>query len=101
MDLGHHEVRGFEGQDHAELEAIATRWDSSNSLALPTRAGLDESTPMEVDYIGREKDKIERSEGQSERKGEGKVEDRRKGLMEEFRERQEPLGEGARKERKR
>ena len=38
-----------------ELETIARRWDSSNSLALPTRAGVDESTPMEVDYIGREK----------------------------------------------
>ena len=31
-----------------ELEALATRWDSSNSLSLPTRLGMDEAVPMEV-----------------------------------------------------
>ena len=32
-----------------QLESLATKWDSSNSLALPTRSSADESTPMEVD----------------------------------------------------
>ena len=40
-----------------ELEALATRWDSSNSLSLPTRMSMDEATPMEVDYIRGEKGK--------------------------------------------
>ena len=34
-----------------ELEALATKWDSSNSLSLPTRMPLDEAVPMEVDNI--------------------------------------------------
>ena len=34
-----------------ELEALSTRWDSSNSLSLPTRSGIDEATPMEVNRI--------------------------------------------------
>ena len=40
-----------------ELEALSTRWDSSNSLSLPTRVGMDEATPMEVDYIRGDKGK--------------------------------------------
>ena len=40
-----------------QLEAISTRWGSSNSLMLPTRAASDEATPMEVDYIGKAWDK--------------------------------------------
>ena len=34
-----------------ELEALATKWDSSNSLSLPTRMSMDEAVPMEVDNI--------------------------------------------------
>ena len=55
-----------------ELEAIATRWDSSNSLALPTKAGVDESTPMEVDYIGREKGKKGGKTKSKDQKGKSK-----------------------------
>ena len=40
-----------------ELEALSTRWDSSNSLSMPTCAGMDEATPMEVDYIRGDKGK--------------------------------------------
>ena len=32
---------------------MTTKWDSTNSLMLPTRATGDEATPMEVDYIGK------------------------------------------------
>ena len=39
------------------LEALATRWEASNSLALPTRASGDDAVPMEVDYVGKEKGK--------------------------------------------
>ena len=38
-----------------QLEAVTTRWDSSNSLMVPMRASADEATPMEVDYIGKSK----------------------------------------------
>ena len=40
-----------------ELETLPTRWDSSNSLSLPTRVGIDEATPMEVGYIRGDKGK--------------------------------------------
>ena len=36
-----------------QLEAVTTKWDSSNSLMPPTRTTGDEATPMEVDYIGK------------------------------------------------
>ena len=36
-----------------QLEAVTTKWDSANSLMLPTRASTDEATPMEVDYVGK------------------------------------------------
>ena len=36
-----------------QLEAVTTKWDSANSLMLPTRATSDEATPMEVDYVGK------------------------------------------------
>ena len=36
-----------------QLEAVTTKWDSANSLMLPTRTTGDEATPMEVDYIGK------------------------------------------------
>ena len=55
-----------------ELEAIATRWDSSNSLTLPTRAGMDESTPMEVDYVGKEKGKKGGKTKSKDQKGKSK-----------------------------
>ena len=36
-----------------QLEAVTTKWDSTNSLLFPTRASGDEATPMEVDYVGK------------------------------------------------
>ena len=36
-----------------QLEAVTTKWDSTNSLMPPTRTTGDEATPMEVDYIGK------------------------------------------------
>ena len=36
-----------------QLEAVTTKWDSSNSLMPPTRTTGDEATPREVDYIGK------------------------------------------------
>ena len=36
-----------------QLEAVTTKWDSTNSLLFPTRATGDEATPMEVDYVGK------------------------------------------------
>ena len=40
-----------------QLEAVTTKWDSANSLMLPTRVTGDDYTPMEVDYIGKSKGK--------------------------------------------
>ena len=52
-----------------ELEALATRWDSSNSLSLLTRLGMDDAVPMEVDYIRGDKGK---KGGKSKSKDKGK-----------------------------
>ena len=52
-----------------ELEALSTRWDSSNSLSLPTRVGMDEATPMEVDYIRGDKGKKGGKEKTKDQKG--------------------------------
>ena len=68
-----------------ELEALSTRWDSSNSLSLPTRAGMDEATPMEVDYIRGDKGKkggkgkTKDSKGKSKGKDKGKTKAKGKG----------------------
>ena len=59
-----------------ELEALATRWDSSNSLSLPTRLGMDEAVPMEVDYIRGDKGK---KGGKSKSKDKGKFKGKEKG----------------------
>ena len=40
-----------------QLEAVTTKWDSANSLMLPTRVTGDDYAPMEVDYIGKSKGK--------------------------------------------
>ena len=62
-----------------ELEALATRWDSSNSLSLPTRMSMDEATPMEVDYIRGEKGK-KGGKGKSKDQ-KGKTKGKEKGKM--------------------
>ena len=59
-----------------ELEALATRWDSSNSLSLPTRLGMDDAVPMEVDYIRGDKGK---KGGKSKSKDKGKSKGKEKG----------------------
>ena len=59
-----------------ELEALATKWDSSNSLSLPTRLGMDEAVPMEVDYIRGDKGK---KGGKSKSKEKGKSKGKEKG----------------------
>ena len=64
-----------------ELEALSTRWDSSNSLSLPTRIGMDEATPMEVDYIrgdkgkkgGKGKSKDQKGKTKGKEKGKAKT----------------------------
>ena len=61
-----------------QLESLSTRWDASNSLSLPTRAGADESTPMEVDYIGKSNDKGKRG-GKKGKDGKGKAKGKDKG----------------------
>ena len=55
---------------------MATRWDSSNSLSLPTRLGMDEAVPMEVDYIRGDKGK---KGGKSKSKDKGKSKGKEKG----------------------
>ena len=60
-----------------ELEALATKWDSSNSLSLPTRMSMDEAVPMEVDNIQKGK-----KGGKSKSKdGKGKTKGKEKGKM--------------------
>ena len=49
-----------------QLEAVTTKWDSTNSLLFPTRATGDEATPMEVDYVGKV------GKGKKGHKGKGK-----------------------------
>ena len=61
-----------------ELEALSTRWDSSNSLSLPTRAGMDEATPMEVDYIRGDKGKKGGKGKTKDMKGKAKGKDKGK-----------------------
>ena len=66
-----------------ELEALSTRWDSSNSLSLPTRSGIDEATPMEVDQIrdkGKKggKGKSKGTKGKAKRKDKGGKSQRQK-----------------------
>ena len=63
-----------------QLEAISTRWDSSKSLMLPTRAASDEATPMEVDYIGKSWDKGGKKGGKNKGKdAKGKQKGKEKG----------------------
>ena len=49
-----------------QLEAVTTKWDSTNSLMPPTRTTGDEATPMVVDYIGKV------GKGKKGQKGKGK-----------------------------
>ena len=67
-----------------QLEAVTTRWVSSNSLMLPTRASTDEATSMEADYIGKAYDKGKKGgtkggkdKGKSKGKDKGKNKDRK------------------------
>ena len=91
-----------------QLEAVTTKWDSTNSLMPPTRTTGDEATPMEVDYIGKVgkgkkglKGKGKEAKGKGQRKGERKVwQQRWQRCMEGHRERQELLGEEFSEERK-
>ena len=57
-----------------ELEALATKRDSSNSLSLPTRMPLDEAVPMEVDNIqkGKKGGKSKSKDGKGKTKGKDK-----------------------------
>ena len=63
------------------LEALTTRWEASNSLALPTRASGDDPMPMEVDYVGKEKGKKGGKKGK-DAKGKSKSKDKGKGKPE-------------------
>lgn len=63
-----------------ELEALATKWDSSNSLSLPTRMSMDEATPMEVDNVrdkwkkgGNSKSKDSKGQAKGKEKGKSKT----------------------------
>ena len=65
-----------------QLEAVTTKWDTSNSLTLPTRTLGDDATPMEVDYIGRSgkgkkggKSKGKESKGKEKGREKGKSKD--------------------------
>ena len=63
-----------------QLKAISTRWDSSNSLMLPTRAASDEATPMEVDCVGKSWDKGGKKGGKNKGKdAKGKQKGKEKG----------------------
>ena len=57
-----------------ELEALATKWDNSNSLSLPTRMSMDETVPMEVDNIqkGKKGGKSKSKDGKGKAKGKEK-----------------------------
>lgn len=46
-------------------------WDASNSFSLPTKASGDDSVPMDVDYVGKEKGKKGCKKG-SDAKGKNK-----------------------------
>ena len=74
-----------------QLESLATKWDSSNSLSLPTRSSADDSAPMEVDYIGKAYDKGKKggkkgkdAKGKAKGKGKGKTKQEGKGLWKFF-----------------
>ena len=58
-----------------QLEAVTTKWDSTNSLMPPTRTTGDEATPMEVDYIG----KVGKGKKGLKGKGKGKTKERANG----------------------
>ena len=59
-----------------QLEAVTTKWDSTNSFMLPTRASTDEATPMEVDYVGKAWEKGgKKAKGKMKGKDKGKSKD--------------------------
>ena len=66
------------------LEALTTRWEASNSLALPTRASGDDPMLMEVDFVGKEKGKKGGKKGKDVKgkKGKSKSKDKGKGKTE-------------------
>ena len=89
-----------------QLEAVTTKWDSSNSLMPPTRTTGDEATPMEVDYIGKVgkgkkglKGKGKEAKGKDKGKERGKYGSKDGKGMERSREGKELLGEEFSEER--
>ena len=62
-----------------QLEAVTTKWDSNNSLMLPTRASNDEATPMEVDYVGKSYNKGKKGGKDKGKDGKGKAKGKEKG----------------------
>ena len=65
-----------------QLEAVTSKWDTSNSLMLSTRTLGDDATPMEVDYIGKSgkgkkggKSKGKESKGKEKGRDKGKSKD--------------------------
>ena len=66
-----------------QLESLSTRWGSSHSLSLPTRASADDSTPMEVDDVGKSYDKGKKGEKKGkDAKGKAKGKDKGKAKQE-------------------
>ena len=68
-----------------QLEAVTTKWDSANSLMLPTRATNDEATPMEVDYVGKSYNKGKKGGKDKGRDGKGKSKGKEKGKSKDAR----------------
>ena len=79
-----------------QLEAVTTKWDSANSLMLPTRASTDEATPMEVDYVGKAWEKGGKKGGKLKGKdAKGKMKGKDKGKTRDGRKKGKPTDKGS------